>query len=106
VDGKTIDTADTLVASVQAKKPGDKVMLTIMRSGENAEMQVEVTLGENPDKAGAGYMGVQILEINQQTNPQNQTTPQDLPSWLDKLLPKNFQLPAPPVNESPSEGGA
>lgn len=106
VDGETIDSADALVAAVQAKKPGDNVVLTIMRSGENAEKRIEVTLGENPDKAGAGYMGVKILEIKQQTNPQNPTTPQDLPSWLDKLLPKNFQLPTPPVNESPSEGGA
>jgi PDZ domain-containing secreted protein len=88
------------VAAVQAKKPGDVVILTITRSGENAAKEVEVTLGENPDKDGAGYMGVRIMEINQQI------TPQDLPSWLDKILPKGFQLPVPPATETPSESGA
>ncbi len=106
VDSQTITTADALVAAVQAKKPGDKVELTITRSGENVPLQVEVTLGENPNKAGAGYMGVTIMEINQNINPQDNITPQNLPSWLEKLLPKNFQLPVPPATETPSEGGA
>jgi serine protease Do len=57
-NGTAISTPDALVKLVQAAKPGDKVTLSIVRDGTDDE--IVVTLGENPDKAGAGYMGIAL----------------------------------------------
>jgi putative serine protease PepD len=46
IDGKTISNADELTASVGAHSPGDKVTLTITRSG--ATKTIDVTLGTRP----------------------------------------------------------
>lgn len=57
-NGTTISTPDQLVKLVQAAKPGDKVTLSVMRDGKTQE--ISVTLGENSDKPGVGYMGVSL----------------------------------------------
>ncbi len=57
-NGTTITTPDEFVKLVQAAKPGDKITLSIVRDGQDDE--IVVTLGENPDKKGAGYMGIAI----------------------------------------------
>jgi S1-C subfamily serine protease len=57
-NGTAIRTPDDLVKRVQAAKPGDKVTLSIVRDGQDDE--IVVTLGENPDKPGAGYMGISL----------------------------------------------
>jgi putative serine protease PepD len=49
VDGEPIDTGDELRAAIDAKKPGDKITLTIERSGD--ERTVQVTLGQRPASA-------------------------------------------------------
>ena len=49
VDGNEIDSGDELRAAIDAKKPGDKITLTIQRGGE--ERTVQVTLGERPTAA-------------------------------------------------------
>jgi putative serine protease PepD len=49
VNGKAINTGDDLRAAIDARKPGDKITLTIERSGD--ERSVEVTLGERPTSA-------------------------------------------------------
>jgi S1-C subfamily serine protease len=46
VNGKAVRTGDDLRAAIDARKPGDKITLTIERSGD--ERTVEVTLGERP----------------------------------------------------------
>jgi putative serine protease PepD len=46
IDGKAVATADDLRAAIDAKRPGDKVTLTVVRSGN--ERTVEVTLGTRP----------------------------------------------------------
>lgn len=53
-----INTPDALVKLVQAAKPGDKVTLSVLRDGKAQD--IAVTLGENPDKAGAGYLGIAL----------------------------------------------
>jgi S1-C subfamily serine protease len=57
-NGTAVATPDALVKLVQAAKPGDKVNLSIVRDGQDDE--IVVTLGENPDKKGAGYMGISL----------------------------------------------
>jgi putative serine protease PepD len=46
VNGGAIETGDELRAAIDARKPGNKITLTIERSGD--ERTVEVTLGERP----------------------------------------------------------
>ena len=49
VDGDSIDSGDDLRAAIDAKKPGDKITLTIERAGD--ERTVQVTLGQRPATA-------------------------------------------------------
>jgi putative serine protease PepD len=46
VDGDAIESGDELREAIDAKRPGDKITLTITRGGD--ERTVEVTLGERP----------------------------------------------------------
>lgn len=47
IDGKPADRNDAISRSIQKKRPGDKVELTIFRDGKS--MKVSVTLGASPD---------------------------------------------------------
>lgn len=55
-----IETPNDLVTLVQGSKPGDKVTLSVRRSGEEQPLEITVTLGENPDKKGTAFMGVSL----------------------------------------------
>ena len=46
VDGQPVASSDDLIAALSGKQPGDKVTLTVSRSGETRS--VEVTLGTRP----------------------------------------------------------
>jgi S1-C subfamily serine protease len=46
VDGESLATMSELVAEVRSRAPGDVLTLTVVRDGE--ELEVEVTLGERP----------------------------------------------------------
>jgi S1-C subfamily serine protease len=52
VDGRDVVQPDDLSRFVAAGKVGEKMTMTILRDGE--EQQVEVTLGTRPDSAGGG----------------------------------------------------
>jgi S1-C subfamily serine protease len=52
VDGHKVVLPDDLARLVAAKKPGEKVTMTILRDGEKQE--IEVTLGKRPDSVGGG----------------------------------------------------
>jgi len=52
VDGHKVVLPDDLARLVAAKKPGEKVTVTILRDGE--KQQIEVTLGKRPDSTGGG----------------------------------------------------
>ncbi|HOG48222.1 MAG TPA: PDZ domain-containing protein [Anaerolineae bacterium] len=56
VDGKALTLRRDLAQAIRSHKAGDQVELTLARDGE--EMKVQVTLGENPDKAGVPYLGL------------------------------------------------
>jgi putative serine protease PepD len=47
VNGQAIETGDELRAAIDSRKPGNKITLTIERSGD--ERTVEVTLGQRPE---------------------------------------------------------
>jgi S1-C subfamily serine protease len=52
VEGHDVVLPDDLARFIAAKKPGEKVTLTILHDGE--KKQVEVTLGKRPDSVGGG----------------------------------------------------
>lgn len=58
IDGEPVESAQALVEAVAAHKPGDQIVLTLFRSGEEGERKIEVTLGEHPEEDGKAYLGV------------------------------------------------
>lgn len=60
LDGEAVDGPQALIDAVAARQPGDTVTLTVTRAGEDAELEIEVVLGENPDSADKAYLGVSI----------------------------------------------
>ena len=56
VGGTKIDANHTLADLIQAKKPGDKVDLTLTRDGK--EMTISVTLGSASDNPNTAYLGI------------------------------------------------
>ena len=108
IDGEAVDGPQALVDAVSARQPGDAVMLTVTRAGEDKPLELKVTLGENPEQAGKAYLGVSIgatMMHMQGQMPGNQggmrfqlpfglgemqLDPDQLPFDLDKLP---FELP-------------
>ncbi len=54
---------DGLAALVAKQKPGDVVTLSV-RTGEDTARDVSVTLGKNPDKADAAYLGIRYFDAS------------------------------------------
>lgn len=57
IDGQAVSSPAALTEQIVRRKPGDRVKLTVGRKGE-AEREVEVALGENPNKPGEASLGV------------------------------------------------
>jgi carboxyl-terminal processing protease len=47
VDGKRVQTADDLLTYIESKKPGDKVVLVVVREGERLDVPVELEEAQN-----------------------------------------------------------
>jgi S1-C subfamily serine protease len=58
VDGEEVNEASSLADLIAAHQPGDSVTLTVENADQESR-EVEVTLGEHPDKEGVAYLGVQ-----------------------------------------------
>ena len=56
VDGEEVKGFDDLREAVRAREPGDELALTVLRDGE--ERQIEAILGEHPDEKGKAYLGI------------------------------------------------
>lgn len=59
VDGNPLAQDMSLTDAIGAMKPGETVTLEVQRAGETANLSLDVTLAENPDKAGVAFLGVQ-----------------------------------------------
>ena len=75
VDGKKLDSVQALSEMITAHKPGDSVNLTIYNPQTDQSSDVRVTLGENPEKAGTAWLGIQYGFFNFQNLPVPQKTP-------------------------------
>lgn len=60
INGDNLTTADQLKASIAALSPGDEVTLTVIGPGDQETRDVVVSLGENPNQAGAAYLGIRF----------------------------------------------
>lgn len=59
VDGEALAEDTSLADAIGALQPDDSVTLEIQREGEDTNLSLDVTLAENPDKAGVAFLGVQ-----------------------------------------------
>lgn len=75
VDSKKLDSAEALSQAITAHKPGDTVTLTVYNQQTDQSSDVQVTLGENPQKAGAAWLGIQYGFFDFQNLPAPQKTP-------------------------------
>ena len=69
VDGEPVAESVDVVELVQARRPGDELVLDVR--GDDGPRQVELTLGESPHEPGKGFIGVFL------------TTELDLPVDID-----------------------
>jgi len=59
IDGEPVESPRALTDAIAEREPGDQITLTVDPSGEE-EREVQVLLGEHPDKEGKAYLGVSI----------------------------------------------
>ncbi len=71
VDGQTLQSPEDLSSAIADLKPGDTVTLQMFDPQSGETRDVEITLGENPDKAGAAWLGIQytFMKIDFQQEP-------------------------------------
>lgn len=62
VDGEPVEGAREFTEAIAARQPGETVTLTVLRpdADEEAEIEIEVQLGERPDDATKGFLGVSV----------------------------------------------
>ncbi len=60
INGEPVEGPDSLVAAVEAAKPGDTLTLTVKERGADGTQDITVTLGEDPDEPGSAYLGVMV----------------------------------------------
>jgi len=56
IDDESVEEIEVFVDELQSRKPGDEVTFTIIRGGD--EIEVEATLTEHPDDPDKGFLGV------------------------------------------------
>lgn len=104
LDGAGMDDPRALVDAIGKRKPGDTVTLEVKRGDET--LKVTATLGENPDKKGAAYLGVSLAaKVRIVTSDEDGQSSWDLPDDLFKMLPDLFDnLPQWPAEQRPPAG--
>ncbi len=58
IDGKPAGNAEDFGRAISSREPGEAVELTVFRSGEETALEIVVQLGEHPEKAGKGFLGI------------------------------------------------
>jgi hypothetical protein len=118
VDGEPVEGPQELVAAVAERVPGDVVTLTVYRSDDEGEQEIEVTLAENPEAEGEAYLGVHIGgffrlrrfeggELPEEMGPLHRFFDLDeLPFDWDNLRRRfEFRLPPDPSEQEPCCSG-
>jgi len=63
INGKAAGTPEDFVNQIKAAKIGDKLTLTVLRTGEANSLKIEVTLGANPAQTDQAYLGASITSF-------------------------------------------
>jgi S1-C subfamily serine protease len=63
LDGEPLDSAAALIDAIAGRKPGDQVTLGVLHAGDEAEVLLQVRLGEHPDEPGQAYLGVTVRDL-------------------------------------------
>lgn len=86
VNGEALAEDTTLADAIGALAPGDTATLEVQRAGEDATLSLDVTLAENPDKAGVAFLGVQY-------GPAMSTTMETMPFFHGRGMPAPGEMP-------------
>jgi predicted metalloprotease with PDZ domain len=58
IDGEPVASPQALTDAIAEREPGDEITLTVFWDKEESE--IEITLGEHPEKGGKAYLGVWV----------------------------------------------
>lgn len=58
IDGESTPDTETLVEILGARAPGDSIDLIVESFGDEQTRDVEVVLGDHPEKPGSGFLGI------------------------------------------------
>jgi membrane-associated protease RseP (regulator of RpoE activity) len=95
VDGQGIGAERGLADAVAEYEPGDRIRLDVQRPGEGG-IELRVRLGENPDNAGAAYLGVRYSAALSPMAPGSEIQPFEMPEeWDPGQMP--FAVPGTQV---------
>lgn len=63
VDGEEFRVEDDLADTIQSRQPKDVITIDLWSPKTDGPRQVEVTLGENPDREGQAYLGIEYVPV-------------------------------------------
>ena len=101
IDGEDISDMDTFSETIFNLDPGDEITLTILRSGEEEALEIDVELGKHPEADGRAYLGVEIsgfLRFDQLSPGHEGENPFHFEfnfPWQDENWPEEHIDPAP-----------
>ncbi len=98
LDGEPIESPEAFSQAIVSRRPGQRVALTLLRRGEVGLIQIEVSLGENPAEAGAGYLGLvpgAFIRFGsfRGSDPQHQLDPHHFFEGFPEPVPPEFHPP-------------
>lgn len=67
VNGEALSEESSLADVIGALQPGDEATLEVEREGADEALTLTVALGENPDKDGVAFLGVQYQQASEMT---------------------------------------
>lgn len=60
IDGQHLASPQELIDAIARRRPGDRIALGLLRAPTGEEREVEVLLGEHPDRDGEAYLGLYL----------------------------------------------
>ena len=107
LDGAAVTDPRAVVETIAQHKPGDTIKLQVKRGDTTTD--VSVTLGENPDKEGAAYLGVSLSATMRMRTPPGDgqsgwSLPDDFFGMMPGLPDLFDQLPQIPMEKQPAAG--
>jgi PDZ domain-containing secreted protein len=85
---------------IQKHKPGDKITFTVYRNGDEETLEIQATLGEDPEQADVAYLGIEamgFMKIDKSDDPTREFHFEfKLPEWFHDEnrpdLPVQFEI--------------